>query len=252
MIGSDSLKIVTYFQKHKNSVYIGLILVLFISIVFIWLLYSQTLADMNRPFVKNTTFSTLKLDEEAYGNTEFNASNVEFRTILDKDVASKFDNVIYITFRVGGYQDNDAVDPVYDIALQDLKVDCNLLSPYLKWKLLKNGEELSAGSFDYHYDTIKDGRLVLTPIQQDLKDFSLNKSDYDYYQFYLWLSDSCQEEDLALCSNVQTQENLLGKKLSGKIEVELYSQSKNAVVRNPSDEIDRTTCIHEQDDDINP
>ena len=240
------MKVLEYFKTHKNAFFIGMFCVLMLSIIFIWLLYSQTLADINHPFVKNTTFSTLKLDEEAYGDTSFNADRINFRTILDKNVENNFDNVIYISFRVGGNEDNDAVLPSYDIALQDLKVDCELLSPYLKWKLLKNGEELSNGSFDYKFDTIKNGRLVLTPIQQDLVSYQLNKNAYDYYQFYLWLSDSCQEEDISLCKDVPTQENLLGKKLSGRIEVELYSQTKNELVRNPNEELDTSTCIHEE------
>lgn len=251
MVRSDIMRVFEYFKTHRNAIYIGIFCVLIISIVFIWLLYSQTLADMNHPFIKNTTFSTLKLDEEAYGNTEFNSDRISFRTILDKDVENNFDNVIYISFRVGGNKDNDAVVPTYDIALQDLKVDCDLLSPYLKWKLLKNGEELSHGSFDYKFDTIKDGRLVLTPIQQDLVSYQLNKNEYDYYQFYLWLSDSCQEEDISLCNDVPTQENLLGKKLSGKIEVELYSQAKNDLVRSPKEELDTSTCILENGNNDN-
>ena len=39
------------------------------------------------------------------------------------------------------------------------------------------------------------------------------------------------------------QTNLLGKKIKGKIEVELYGPGKKALVRKPSDELDSSTCI---------
>ena len=232
-----------YFHEHRKVVYTFLFGVFLISIIFIYMLYSNSLASFNHPFTKNTSFSILKLDEEAYGDTFFDSGNVSFRTILDKDIFTNYQNVIMIDFWVGGHSTNDTVDPVYDIALQDLKLDCDLLSPYLKWKLFKNGEELSNGSFDYHFDTIDKGRLVLTPIQQDLKPYSLDKKTYDYYQFYLWLSDSCQEEDITKCQGYESQTQLLGKKISGKIEVELYSQKRVPLVRHPSDVLDTTTCI---------
>ena len=190
------MKLMEYYDKHKKAVFICLFVVFLVSVIFIWLMYSETLANINNPFVRNTKFSTLMLDEDAYGETTFDSSNLNFRTILDKDVENNLDNVIFISFWVGGNKNNDAPEPIYDISLQDLVVDCDLLSPYLKWKLIKNGEEISNGSFDYQFDTIKDGRLVLTSIQQDLPEFNIDKSKYDFYQFYLWLSDSCQEEDI--------------------------------------------------------
>ena len=214
----------------------------FILVIWFGFFRGGTLANSN-PFIKNTLFSTLKVDEDAYGDTDFDSSDFKFRTILDDKLEDYLDNVIYISFFVGGDKDNNAEEPVYDIALQDLDIDCNLLSPYVKWKLKKNGEEFSSGSLDYQFDTIVDGRLVLTPIQQDLVPYNEDKSKYDYYEFYLWLSDSCQESDISKCRGAVSQDNLIGKKLSGKIEVELYSKSKKALVRNPSSSLDESTCI---------
>ena len=226
-------------KKDRTVIYIIILVAAILGTVLYW---SFTFANYD-PLSNQILFSILKLDEDVYGDTEFNASNVQLKTIFDDEVKEKYENIIYIPFWVGGNKENDAVDPTYDIALQDLIVDCNLLSPYVKWKLMKNGEELSSGSLDYQFDTIQDGRLVLTPIQQDLKPFQEDKSKYDYYEFYLWLSDSCQERNLASCESYEPQNQLLGKRLSGKIEVELYSKSKTQLVRKPSNEINKDTCI---------
>ena len=232
-------------DKSKKFLFIGIALVAVVSFV-IYITYSRTFADFTNPFVRKVNFSTLKVDESAYGSNVFDTSGLDFRPILDKNVDISTQNAIVISFWVGGAEDNNAEVPVYDIALQDLKVDCNLLSPYLKWKLYKNGEELSNGSLDYHFDTIKNGRLVLTPTQQELVAFNLNKNLYYYYQFYLWISDSCQEEDISLCHDSVSQDNLVGKKISGKVEVELYSDMHVDLIRTPSDDLDTSTCIIEE------
>lgn len=238
-------------EQNKRKVDIWNILLVVVAVILIggfifYLFSSSTFANSNNPFIQNTSFSTLKLDEMAYGSTVFDSSNLELRTMLDKDVRASSNQVIYISFLVGGNENNNAEDPVYDIALQDLEVDCDLISPYVKWKLLKNGKEISNGSLDYQFDTIRNGRLVLTPIQQDLKNYSKDKSTYDHYEFYLWLSDSCQEEDIELCDNSEVQNYLLGKKIRGKVEVELYSKTKKELVRHPSDILDTNTCILNQ------
>ena len=187
----------------------------------------------------------LKLDEEAYGNTEFNNENLELKPILDKNVNKESNNVIYINFNVGGSSENNTNQIIYDIALTDLDISCDLLSPYIKWKLIKNGNEISTGSLDYHFDTIKDKRLVLTNIQQDLVSYNKDKSTYDHYDFYMWISDSCQEENILECKQSESQTNLLGKNISGKIEVELYGGNKKILERTPEEKLDINTCNNE-------
>ena len=231
-------------NTKNHRIMIAIVVLIVFIIVIAYFVYSRTFADYTNPFIKRTFFSTLKLDDGAYGNNAFDTSELDFRPILDKDVNANTKNAVIISFWVGGNKDNNADNPVYDIALQDLNIDCNLLSPYLKWKLYKNGEELSNGSLDYHFDTVKNGRFVLTPIQQDLVPYNDNKSLYDYYQFYLWISDSCQEEDISLCRDKEMQDSLLGKKISGKVEVELYSNMKTELVRTPSDMLDTNTCVN--------
>ncbi len=227
---------------RKNIIVIVTVVLLLGIFIFYFIRFGTFASD--NPFVRRTLFSTLKLDEEAYGDTSFDSTDLEFRTILDKDLENSLGNSIYISFWVGGNKENDAEDAVYDIALQDLVVDCDLLSPYVKWLLKKNGEELSFGSLDYHFDTIVNGRFVLTPIQQDLVSYNEDKSKYDYYEFYLWLSDSCQEDNLSDCKGSVSQNSLLGKKISGKVEVELYTKTKRELVRKPADVLDTNSCIH--------
>ena len=62
--------------------------------------------------VQNSTLnkirtSIIKLDEDAYGDTEFNNSNLILKPILDKDVNKDSNNLIYIEFNVGGSKEND-------------------------------------------------------------------------------------------------------------------------------------------------
>ena len=209
------------------------------------ILLGITYAIQNSSSLFKGRTATIKIDEDAYGETKFDASSLNLVPILDNEVEIMSNNVIRIDFKVGGDKDNsDKNDIIYDIALNDLEIDCNLISPYVKWKLLKNDEEISTGSLDYNFDTIKDKRLVLTNIQQDLVKYSDNKDDYDRYIFYMWLSDNCQE-DLENCKNAPEQTNLLNKKIKGKIEIELNTGAKVDLRRHPSSELDKSTCTEE-------
>jgi hypothetical protein len=191
----------------------------------------------------NISTALIAVDDSAYGDTTFDSSNLNFIPILDSDVEISTYEVIRIDFMVGGASTNNASNIIYDIALVDLEVDCGLLSPYIKWKLVKNGTELSSGSLDYRFDKIVNGRLVLTNIQQSLPNYSEDKSGYHNYTFYMWFSDSCQESSLSSCVGKLDQTYLLDRSFSGKIEVELYTEGKKALVRRPSTTLDTSTCI---------
>ena len=219
-------------------------------IVFALLIIGVTYALQSSSLAFQTSTALIQIDETAYGNTSFDSSNLEFKPILDSAVETSTNNVIKIEFKVGGAETNNANNIIYDIALNDLKVNCSLLSPYIKWKLLKNGTEISNGSLDYKFDTIADGRMVLTTIQQDLPDYNAtDKSQYDDYIFYMWFSDSCQSSDLSTCVNnnqLEDQSAMINQNLSGKVEVELYTESKKELVRNPSSTLNTTLCQDNQ------
>lgn len=230
-------------EEEKTSKKL-LLTISFVAILFLSALYlTYSLSQGNNP--EKTNVDILKLDEDAYGNTEFNNEKLELKPILDKKVNKESNNVIYINFNVGGSSENNTNQIIYDIALTELDVSCDLLSPYMKWKLIKNGNEISTGSLDYHFDTIKNKRLVLTNIQQDLVSYSEDKSTYDHYEFYMWMSDSCQEENILECKQSESQSNLLGKNIRGKIEVELYGGNKKILERTPEEKIDINTCNNE-------
>lgn len=58
----------------------------------------------------------------------------------------------------------------------------------------------------------------------------------------MWISDSCQDSDISNCTNVTDQSNLMKKTLDGKIEVELYTESKKELTRNPSSSAASSGC----------
>lgn len=225
-------------SKNKNWNFFIILFIFAIIIIFLSITYSQFFSSV----FKKMNGEKIGIDEEVYGSTVFDTTNIDLVPILDKDVTERKENVIHISFLVGGAKDNTVSNIIYDIALNDLKVDCNLISPYVKWKLIKNGIEISNGSLDYHFYTIENGRLVLTNIQQDLIKYSINKNTYDKYDFYLWVSDNCQDKDILKCDDLGDQSFLMGKKLYGKVEVELYSSDKKNLVREKHDVLDTSTC----------
>ena len=230
---------------EKESIKKMILAIAFISMLFlsiIYLTYSLSNSNISRKVITDT----LKVDEEAYGNTIFDSTNLKFSPILDKNATNDSNKIIHIKFNVGASKENTTNSAIYDIALANLNVDCELLSPYIKWKLIKNNEEISTGNLDYKFDTIANGRLILTNIQQNLKEYSDDKNTYDHYDFYMWFSDSCQEENILSCEEAEDQTELLNKNISGRIEVELYGGNKKELERHPSETLDKTTCNIEE------
>ena len=155
---------------------------------------------------------------------------VDLLPIDDSSVDTNTDNVMRINFTVKGASSNPNIPIIYDVILSDLEIDSALKNEYLKWELEKNGSVISSGSFSPKFDTIRDGKLWLTEIQQDLP---TNSQSADSYEFRLWISESCTG-DITTCTEDMDQSNMLGKKLSGKIETVLYTKSKEALVRVPA------------------
>ena len=131
--------------------------------------------------------------------------------------------VLKAKFYVSGSNSNPE-NSIYDIAIHNFNIDCELRTEDLKWRLYKNNELLSSGNLSPQFDTISNNRLVLTETQQDLT------TTKDEYVFLLWISESCSG-DIATCSKEQDQSKYLGKSLSGSIKVELATKSKKTLVR---------------------
>ena len=87
-----------------RKILVVFVFVLIMLITFIFITYSMNYKNPRM----NLVGSIMKLDEESYGNTLFDASNLDFRPILDKDVHNESSNVIYIDFNVGGSIENDS------------------------------------------------------------------------------------------------------------------------------------------------
>jgi len=177
------------------------------------------------------------IDEDIYGSTTFDSTNLKLSPILDSEVEENVDNVIKIDFKVKGADFNPTnKEIIYDVALTDLHLDCQLLnSEYMKWRLVKNGEILEESNFSNTVDNVVDDRYLLTQIQQDL--ISYSSDGYDDYSLYIWISDVCQEEDISDCDVtdelLEEQNLMIGRHISGKVEIQLYTQSKKAHVKNP-------------------
>lgn len=205
-------------------------------IVIIVLLLGVTYALIRTSVAIRATTTSLTV---AY-QSKFDNSNINFVPILDENVEEDGNNVIKIDFEVGGTEENPKdIELIYDVTLVDLNIDEALRNQYLKWKLIKNGEELARGDFE----NIKEiTELTLTGIQEDLP---LPTESKDKCTFYLWLSDSCQYNDLSKCKGFLDQKDMLKKKVSGNLEVRLntgYKVPKNIELHfNPNGGIIDTT-----------
>lgn len=215
---------------------IVVIYIITIGIILFGVTYALTSPDIGL----NVTTADIGIDETSYGSTSFSNSDLKLYPILDSDVDDLIsgtstkvaNNVIKIDFNVRGKSDNPTdIKIIYDIALNNLVVDSDLLSRYVKWRLYKNNTLISDGSLSTEFDTINNGRLVLTNIQEDLPAYT---STADSYKFIMWLSDSCQESDITKCIDTENQDYLHNKSISGKVEVELYTGSKKNLERTPN------------------
>ena len=134
-------------------------------------------------------------------------------------------DVIKFSFGVTGVSTNP-VNSIYDVALSNIGIDCQLKSEQVKWVLYKNNTRLSYGNFSSTFDTMPNNRMVLTPTQQDLG------TTTDNYLLAIYIEESTEQngDDSAF----------LGKTLSANIKIETaVSSTKIPVTRTTSE---TTTC----------
>lgn len=220
-------------DKRILALYIFVFIALFLG-------FTYALSDTSSLAI-NIETALIGVDEDAYGDTSINTSDIDFKPIIDTEVELRDGvvvegveekeevNVIRIDFSVGGASTNELTDIIYDIALVDLEFDDELLSPYIKWKLVRNGSNIASGNFE---EMVENDRLVLNYYHEDLPVYSGTKEGYHNYSFYMWFSDSCQNEDLSTCFNKIDQNELVGKNFKGKIEIELYTYNSNEIQNN--------------------
>lgn len=134
------------------------------------------------------------------------------------------ERVIKAKFNVAGVSSNPD-NTIYDVALRDINIDCDLRTEDVKWRLYKNGTLLTSGNLSPTFDVMSDNRLVLTDTQQDLT------TTTDEYVFLLWISESCTG-DISTCSKEQEQNKYLNKSFSASIKLEMSTKAKKTLVRN--------------------
>ena len=197
----------------------------------------------------NVNVDTSKL---AIDSMNANVTNETLTPIEDSTVnINTTSNVLRITFDVKGASTNTGNNIIYD-AILNIDADCSLKNENIKWNLYKNNNLLTSGTTSPKYDKdVLNGKITLTDTQQDLVKYS---GTADKYVFILWMSESCNEEDITKCdlSNALTSDSG-GKSISGNIDIRLNSGKKKANNRGSIDgdacEVIKATYIVEHLDD---
>ena len=206
-------------KKNNTKFIIFEIIVIMLGIIGVTFAVSYVMDSIN------VNVNTAQLAVDYSGSLTL--PTVNLTPINDSSVSTNTDNVMRVNFTVKGVSSNPNIPIIYDVILSDLQVDTELKNEYLKWELEKNGVVISSGSFSPWFDSMKDGKLWLTEIQQDLPTSS---ESADSYEFRLWISESCTG-DITTCTEDMDQSNMLNKTISGKIETVLYTKGKEALVR---------------------
>ena len=197
----------------------------------------------------NVNIDTSKL---AIDSMNANVTNGTLMPINDSTVnINTTSNVLRITFDVKGASTNTGSNIIYDVLL-NIDADCNLKNENIKWNLYKNNNLLTSGSTSPKYDKdVLKGKIMLTDIQQDLVSYSKTA---DKYVFILWMSESCNEEDITKCdiSKGLTSDSG-GKSISGNIDIRLNSgkkkENKRESIEGNACELTKGTYIIEQLED---
>ena len=175
--------------------------------------------------INNRTATLLTVSDyhvDYVGDSEITVSELE--PISDSLINyNTRDGVIRVEFSIRGVRENGEADLIYDVMMNEMNVDCSLLSKYTKWRLFKNGELLSNGSLDPNWDgDVLGDSMHLTNIQQKLP---LYDEDYDKYVLIFWISESC--DDLRNCELID-QSDILDSRMNMRVFIALYSGAKKA------------------------
>ena len=184
--------------------------------------------------VGGITFATSKLlNDRASTNIVAGEYNVDY--IGDKELSfseiepmedklvniDTRDNVIRLEFSLRGVSTNKKDGLIYDVMMNEMKVDCTLLNEYTKWNLYKNGKLISSGNLSPEFDgNVLGDTMRLTNIQEDLPKYN---EEYDKYVLIFWISESC--DDLLTCEKID-QSSIANSKMSMKVFIALYGGAK--------------------------
>lgn len=210
----------------ENIKFLVFMLVIIIAGIF-GITYALKVATFNKIGVDIDTSSmdvSITYDSSANNSNVISTGNllpISDELVTGTNVSDS--RVLKVKFYVTGSSSNPE-NSIYDIAIHDFDVDCDLRTTDVKWRLYKNNSLLSSGNLSPLFDTMSDNRLVLTETQQDLTTSS------DEYVFLLWISESCTG-DISTCGSDYDQSKYMNKTLSGSIKVEMATKSKKELVR---------------------
>ena len=212
----------------KNNVKFLVAMIIVITLGIINITYAIKITNFNPiGFNVNTSIITANITYDSTVNESSITSTGNMLPISDSlvtgiDVTDT--RVLKAKFMVTGDSNNPS-NTIYDISLRDIDMSSVLKTEEVKWKLYKNGTEISTGNFSPTFDTIEDNRLVLTNTQQDLT------TSTDTYVFLMWISESCTD-DLTTCTITNSQNKYSGKIFSATIKLEASTKSKKTLTRN--------------------
>ena len=222
-------------MKNKNiKVIIFEMIVIVLAIVGITLAINYIMNSIG----VNTSNANLALD---YSGTT-TLPTVNLMPVADSDVSTNTNNVLRVNFSVKGTNTNPNKDIIYDVILDNLNVPCYLKQEYVKWQLYKNNTLLASGNFSPTFDIIKDNKLYLTTIQQDLPKYN---ETADNYELVIWISETCTESNLTSCTELHDQSGITGQTISGKVQILLYGNPKKNLTRTTGTTL---TCDKTYDD----
>ena len=185
------------------------------------------ISNFNAIAINSTTLNidaNVTYDSETAGSTIISNGNmlpINDSLIIGPGVTDT--RVLKVIFYVSGVETNPD-NTVYDIALHNINIDCELRSTDLKWRLYKENNLISEGNLSPTFDTMARDRLVLTNTEEDLTTAPTK------YTFLLWISESCTG-NIAECDSTKDQSKYFNKALSADIKVELATRSKKQLVR---------------------
>lgn len=211
------------FKNRNILVIVFEIVIILLGIIGITYATSKVLNNNTKTII---TAGKYNLDYVGENNITFSALEP---MSSDKVNINTKDNVLRLEFSLRGTSTNKDDKLIYDVMLEDMKIDNSLLTEYTKWNLYKNGKLLSSGNLSPLFDgNVLGDTMHLTTIQEDLPKYN---EKYDKYVLIFWIDESCNE--LGKCELVD-QSNIINSKMSMKVSVALYGGKKKKYNRIPN------------------
>ena len=212
----------------KNNIKFLVAMIIVITLGIIGITYAIKITNFN-PIGLNVNTSTIRANitydsTVNEGNITSTGNMLPISDTLVTGVDVTDTRVLKVKFMVTGLSTNPS-NTIYDISLRDINMSSVLKTEEIKWKLYKNGTEISTGNFSPTFDIMENNRLVLTNTQQDLT------TSTDTYVFLMWISESCTD-DLTTCTVTNSQNKYSGKIFSATIKLEASTKSKKTLTRN--------------------